>query len=170
MRRLFFCCKDYNRLSSFLVASWILSTRCNGNVGNLHCTSEKNEFLNKNVTVGERTPNNRIVFSTSAAEMLKASQEALVQQASRDLISIQRKELQHFEKILGEFGLQGALFAGFISQVLCNVDALNNDPGPWKYIFWISLTIVSSLSLGITFSTTLAGIYAPGLALRGPPG
>jgi hypothetical protein len=39
--------------------------------------------------------------------MLKASQEALIHQASRDLISIQRKELQHFERILG------ALFAGF---------------------------------------------------------
>jgi hypothetical protein len=102
--------------------------------------------------------------------MLKASQEALIHQASRDLISIQRKELQHFERILGEFGLQGALFAGFISQVLCNVDALDNDPGFWKYILWISLTIGFSLSLGVTFVTTLAGIYAPGLALRGPTG
>jgi hypothetical protein len=102
--------------------------------------------------------------------MLKASQEALVQQASRDLISIQRKELQHFERILREFSLQGALFAGFIAQVLCNVDALDNDPGAWKYIFWPCITAVFSLSLGITFATTLAGIYGPGLALIGPAG
>lgn len=103
--------------------------------------------------------------------MIKASQEALIQQASRDIILIQRKELEHFKEILNKFAFQGALFGGFILQVICNVNVNEAEVGlHWKWLFWLCLDIVFTISLTVLLGTKIAGIYAPGLALRGPAG
>lgn len=95
--------------------------------------------------------------------MIKASQEALVHQAKRDLITIQRKELQHFVEISARFGLQGALFSGFLVDVFCNLDAIESHGGIiWKWVFWISFPIAMTLSFAVTLGTTLSNIFAPG--------
>ncbi len=103
--------------------------------------------------------------------MIKASQEALVHQAKRDLIIIQRKELQYFSEISGRFGLQGALFAGFLLDVFCNVNTIDSDGNLiWKWIYWLSFPIVITFSLAVTLGSTFSKVFAPGLALRGPSG
>jgi hypothetical protein len=73
--------------------------------------------------------------------------------------------------LLVSFGTQAALIAGFTLSNLTQVDAKNSDATAfWKWIFWISCSIVLVASLHVVLTTTFINIFGPGLALRGPAG
>ena len=69
------------------------------------------------------------------------------------------------------FGTQSALIAGFTLSNITQVDALgSNASNIWKWIFWVSCSIVLVASLHVVLTTTFINIFGPGLALRGPAG
>lgn len=103
--------------------------------------------------------------------MLKAEQNKLVHEANKQLLSIRREELEYFVGVFSDFGTQSALIAGFTLSNVTQVDAISSDVSSgWKWLFWISCSIVLVTSLHVVLTTTFINIFGPGLALRGPAG
>lgn len=103
--------------------------------------------------------------------MLKAEQNALIQEANKQLLTIRREELEYFVSVFSDFGTLAALIAGFTVSIVTQVDTLNADINVfWKWLFWIASILTMICTLHVVLTTTFINIFGPGLALRGPAG
>jgi len=117
-------------------------------------------------------------------EMLKASQQALLQQTNVGLLNLRNIELNYYTMFYGSFNTQAALICGFVYSSVTQMSYGGSVPyscpitleygpevGNILYMcFWLTSTITVLASLHTIFCSTLILAFGPGKALFGPIG
>ena len=106
--------------------------------------------------------------------MIKAEQSTLLQKANIRVVNIRNLEMTYYMNTYNNLSIQSGLVAGFVLQVLTNLNLSQAQKNAFtsiaSAIFWILSALVVSSSLHCCLTSMLCNVYAPGLALRGPAG
>ena len=103
--------------------------------------------------------------------MLKANQDAVIQEANIQLVNIRYAEIQYFTDFFTNFGTQCFLLAGFICGAVSQTPGYDaNCNYFWVFMYNIaSAACVALATLGLLISVFIS-VFGQGLAIRGPPG
>ena len=103
--------------------------------------------------------------------MLRAEQLALIQQANQQLLTIRELELDYYTTAFSNLGTICSFIAGFSINALTSLAPMQyNCAEFWRTLYAICLITCISSALHCSLSTSFAGIFGSGLALRGPSG
>lgn len=103
--------------------------------------------------------------------MQKAKQAVLLQSTNQQLIEIRQSEIDYFVSCFSTYGIQCVVIAGVQLNSVQQVLPENLSIPRWlKTWFWISCTMTIALCCHVLIVTSVAIVFGPGLALRGPLG